>query len=107
MYQGTTPSITYTISGYDLTDKTVYVYFKSGSSLLVKTGDGVTVSYDSGTQKSTVVCTLSQEETLAMKKGSVKTQIRFIDSGGTALATSKASIRVNDVLQPVVISYSE
>ena len=107
MYQGTTPAVTYTIQGYDLSDMTVYATFLNGKDLLTKTGDDVLVTYDSDTQTSTIVVALTQQETLAMKKGSVKTQLRFIDENGNAYATSKAVIQVKDVLLQTVIEYTE
>ena len=107
MYQGTTPLNVFTIKGYNLTSAKVYVTFKQNNKLLLtkETGNGVSVSYDAEEQISTIVCSLSQEETLAMKKGSVKVQVRFIYENGDAYATNKAPISVDDILWPVVIEY--
>jgi hypothetical protein len=101
MYQGTTPAITFEIKGYDLTGATVFVSFKHGNDLLTKSN--VSVSYAGNI--STVVCELTQEETLAMKKGAVIVQIRFIYPDGQALATTKKAIEIEDVIYPAVISY--
>ena len=106
MYQGTTPAVTFTIKGFDLSGMTVYVTFKSATDILTKSAPDVIVSYDSEEEESTVVCKLTQAETLGMNKGSVKAQIRFIDSSGNAYATSKAVIQMNDVLYRAVITYS-
>ena len=103
MYQGTTPSITFDIKGYDLTDATVFVSFKRGSDLLTKTGEDVEVSYSDET--STVICHLSQEETLAMKSGGVIVQIRFIYENGQAFATNEKELEVKRVIYPEVIAY--
>lgn len=103
MYQGTTPAIVFSIKGYDLTDATVYVSFKRGNDVLTKTG--VEVSWDETTQISTVVCELTQEETLAMKRGAVVVQIRFIYENGQAYATNKKTIEMQDVIYPAVIEF--
>lgn len=105
MYQGTTPAVTFTIKGYDLTDMSVYVTFLNNRELLTKTD--VVVTFDNVTETSTIVCRLSQEETLAMKKGNVKAQIRFIDENNQAYATEKADISIDDVLYQEVIEYTE
>jgi len=104
MYQGTTPAVTFTIKGYDLTDTSVFVTFMNNRELLTKTN--VMVTFDDGTETSTIVCQLSQEETLAMKKGNVKAQIRFIDENNQAYATEKADILIDDVLYQEVIEYT-
>jgi hypothetical protein len=103
MYQGTTPAIVFKIKGYDLTEATVYVSFKQGHSVLTK--NSAAVSYDSELNTSTVVCELTQEETLAMKRGGVITQIRFIYENGQAYATDKKAIEMQDVIYPEVIQY--
>lgn len=103
MYQGTTPAIVFSIKGYNLTDATVYVSFKRGNDVLTKTE--VEVSWDETTQISTVVCELTQEETLAMKRGAVVVQIRFIYENGQAYATNKKTIEVQDVIYPAVIEF--
>ena len=105
MYQGTTPAVIFEIKGYDLSSATVYVSFKRGEDLLTKSGSDVQVSYSSAEQISTVVCSLTQEETLAMKKGTAIVQIRFIYENGQAYATEKGSVTVNDVIYPEVIAY--
>jgi hypothetical protein len=103
MYQGTTPSIVFTINGYDLTTATVYVSFKYGNEVLTKVSPTVQVSYDS--EKSTIVCPLTQEETLAITKSSAVAQIRFIYENGLAYATNKAEINVESVIYKEVIEY--
>ena len=103
MYQGTTPAIVYTISGVDLSAMKAFVSFKEGNTLLTKSGDEVSMSYSDET--TTIVCLLSQEETLAFARGTVETQIRFIDSNGMAYATNKAKVRVDDIIYKAVISY--
>ena len=105
MYQGTTPAIIYTVAGYDLSAMTAYVSFKYGSNILTKTGDDITMEYDSVSETTTIICALTQQETLAMSKGAADTQIRFIDSSGQAYATDKAKINVKDVIDKQIITY--
>lgn len=107
MYQGTTPAIPFTIKGYDLSDATVYITFFNNNNLMTKSGEDVETSYDEGTETSTIVCKLTQQETLDLKRGSVRVQIRFIYENGEAYATNKAVIEVNDVLLQEVIKFVE
>ena len=103
MRQGTTPAYTLTISGYDLTDKTVFVAIKERGKMLVLTGFRLSIAYDDGT--SAIVFSLTQEETLALPTGQAEVQVRFIDSSGIARATDIKTIPVERVLQPGVIEY--
>lgn len=103
MYQGTTPAIVFSVKECDLTGATVYVSFKRRSEVLTKTNVGV--SWDETTRTSTVVCELTQEETLAMKRGAVVVQIRFIYENGQAYATNKKAIEMQDVIYPEVIEF--
>lgn len=105
MYQGTTPAVTYSIMGMDVSAMTPFVSFKNGTEVLTKTGDSVVMEYDGGADITTVICYLTQQETLAMQPGSTKTQIRFIDSDGQAYATDKATLRVEDVIYKTIIQY--
>lgn len=105
MYQGTTPSIVFEIKGYDLSIAKVFVSFKRGQDILTKTDPDVQTSYDTEEEISTVVCSLTQEETLAMRQGDATVQIRFIYEDGQAYATNKAEVAVNDVIYKEVISY--
>ena len=104
MYQGTTPSIILQIEGMDLSTSTVYVSFKRGQDVLTKSG--VTATYDSEEDLSTITCPLTQEETLAFRAGTVIVQVRFIYSDGQAYATDKAEITVDNVIYPEVITYN-
>lgn len=105
MYQGTTPAVVYEIKDYDLSSATVFVSFKRGNDVLTKTAPDVAVSYDSGEQVSTIVCSLSQEETLAIKAGGIITQIRFVYENGQAYATNKKELEMLDVIYKEVIQY--
>ena len=103
MRQGTTPTYTLTVSGYDLTDKTVYVAVSSRAKRIIKSGDALSMAYGDGA--TSIVFGLSQEETLALSLGPAEVQVRFIDSDGVAKATDIQQIMVDRVLQPGVIVY--
>lgn len=105
MYQGTTPSIIYNVKNYDLTGAKVYVTFLRQNDLIVKSGIDITIAYDDDTKNTTVICPLTQEETLSLKQGSVKTQIRFIFSNGQAFATNIVALEVQNILYKEVITY--
>lgn len=105
MYQGTTPSVIYNIRNYDLTGAKVYVTFSRQNDILTKSGNDITIAYDDETKNTTVICPLTQEETLAMRQGAVKTQIRFIFSNGQAFATNIVALEVQNILFKEVIKY--
>ena len=107
MYQGTTPSIIYNVKAYDLTSATIFVDFKRGDNIFSKDSvhDGIQCSYSIADNISTVVCELSQEDTLAIKAGGVISQIRFIYEDGSAYATNEEEISVKRLIYPRVIQY--
>lgn len=105
MYQGTTPSIVYNVKNFDMTGAKLFVSFKQGTKDVITKTEGVTVVYDDIENVSTVVCPLTQEETLALKQGGVQTQIRFVFANGQAYATNIVSLDVRNVLLQGVISY--
>ena len=103
MRQGTTPTYTLTISGYDLTDKTVFVSVKVRGKLIVLDGNRLSIGYENGV--SAIVFALTQEETLSLGTGQGEVQVRFIAADGTAKATDIKPITVERILQPGVIVY--
>ena len=106
MYQGTTPTVRLRISGYDLTDKTVYVSFQHKRKLITKTGSSLIVTYDAEADESLILVPLSQKNTQEMED-TVQVQVRFIDVNGQAYATKKAEIDVDSVLYRKKIDYME
>lgn len=105
MYQGTTPTLVLRVKNRDLTGATVFVSIRTGTNVITKTGTDLAMT--ASDEDTIVVCTLSQIETLKLNEGDAQVQIRFVDSTGTALATTKAKARVNDVLYKRVIEYQE
>lgn len=108
MTRGTTPTITLTIKGYDLSSNTNYVTISQTSGTeLTLVGESVVASYDSETDKSTLQIYLSQEQTLAFsRKQNADIQLRTIDSEGTALASKIYHLNVNAILLEGVIEYA-
>jgi len=103
MRQGTTPTYTLVVEGYDLTDKTVYVTLRAGGKRVTLTGDRLTVVYDD--TDSTIAFRMTQQETFALPLGDVDVQVRFIDSNGVAMATVIKQVDNNRVLLNEVIDY--
>ena len=63
------------------------------------------MTYDSETNTTSIVFSLTQQETLAFKSGNVEVQIRFIDADGVAQATEIKLLPVLPVLFEEVIEY--
>lgn len=90
MYRGTTPTVTLTVDGMDLTAlSSLYITFRQNEgSLTPKTltkrnGDeGVSVTSD------TVTVKLTQKDTLGFSPGTVRVQLRGLMPDGTAVASS-------------------
>lgn len=103
MRRGTTPTITVEVDA-DLTGLQIYLAFKCGSKLVVKTDDDLNATYEE--DKTTIECILSQRDTLAFKSGGVcEVQIRAVDASGyPALATTIGSIPVERILQEGVLN---
>lgn len=46
MRQGTTPTFTLTVNGYDLTDKTVFVTIKGRGKSITLTGERLSIAFE-------------------------------------------------------------
>ena len=103
--RGTTPPLTFTVSGYDLTGWDVYLTFKPhGADEITKTGGQLVVEYDLDSDTSTVSVTLTQTDTLAMTVGLCEVNLRAArDNGAEAIATDVASVNVGRILHDGVI----
>lgn len=103
MRRGTTPEYLITIPGKNLTGMTVEVDITQGCAMITKAGDELSMS---GTSSGTTIAfRLTQEETLAMKPGKARVQVRFINSQGIAEATSIGQINVDPILRDGRIEY--
>lgn len=107
MINYTTPSITLEVEGADLTgNQDVYVTIVQGSIELTKKGTDLTVTYDSTTEISSIVFTLTQEESAQFAfSRSAQLQVNFINASGVRDATNIAQIDVLKNLLDEVIEY--
>ena len=107
MRRGPTPNYVLTIPGYDLTGCELYVSLEQYATLVTITNDRLECTYDQVKDESSIVFSLTQDETLAFKSGAAEIQVRFIDRDGEVQATEVKNIRVHPVLFEGVISYGE
>lgn len=104
MMQGTTPPYVLTVTGRDLTDKTVFVTLEGKDhNQVTKTGDDLTIAYSDN--DSTIAFRLTQEETFALKPGEVKVHVRFIDADGIADGTDIVTVENHRALLQKIIRY--
>lgn len=102
IYRGTTPSITLNVKGVDLSDASVWpiviVTIENGRSAFdVDRGSLAIASTDAGCS---VAFVLTQAQTLALSAmRTVHVQLRAKDSGGDAIASPVASVKVWDVIK--------
>lgn len=103
--RGTTPALAFTIAGYDLTGYALYLTFKSrGSDIVVKREAELDVAYDSEADATTITCSLTQEDTLAMPEGEAEVELKATDDGGaTVLWTKNVTVTVMRTLLEEVI----
>lgn len=94
--RGTTPSIPVTVP-MDLTGYTCYLSIGRKPRAPYFTADNSQMTAIYG-ETSTLVFTLTQEQTLACKAGTAYVQLRLID-GDTALASTMGEITVFDVVK--------
>ena len=101
MRRGTTPTITVEIDA-DLTNLNVHLALNAGA-LIVKDDDDLTIEIAGG--KTTIECTLTQEDTLAMTSGTnCEVQVRAYNSDGSmAMATTIGSIPVQRIIEDGVL----
>ena len=97
MRRGTTPTITIT-TDLDLTQASnLFVTFKQGDRVVVeKTLEDVTVT------ETSVICELDQNDTLALKDGMVRFQIRAT-LGDSKVASNVMAASVDEILKGGVI----
>ena len=101
MRRGTTPTITCKITGADLSGSNIYITIQQGGTEITILNPTVETTEDG----CIMVITLTQEQTLRLKKGVADIQIRWVDPNGTALATNVAQITVEKILRDGVIEY--
>ena len=108
MINYTTPTISLTVEGVDLSGMDVYVSLEQGKTELTKTGTDLIIEpiVGEGTTDTSITLTLTQEESAAFDFGkSVSVQVNFIDSSGVRDATEIKTIPVMRNLLDEVIEY--
>ncbi len=98
MTRGTTPTLTLSVEGVDLTTcKSLYVTLQQGGLKLTKqTGENLTVADDA-----TLQLYLTQEETLRFAPNQVQIQLRGITAEDIAFATNIQSVSTKNILLEV------
>lgn len=100
MKRGTTCKHTFR-TNVDLTNATVFVTYQQGkSTILEKTNDELEI------QARKLIVNLTQEDTLSFAANSTVTiQVRYVMADGTADASNKVTINVQDIIKDGEIAY--
>lgn len=106
--QGASPVLEITAIGTDITNATVYVTLDQGDVQITKSNykqndPSVTMRADGNDTDITVI--LSQEETLWLRPGSARVQLRWIFDDGTADASDMGRIEIGEALLKGVIRH--
>ena len=106
MINYTTPTISLTVEGIDLTEQDIYVSLEQVRAELTKKGDSLTVSYSEG--NTNITFDLSQEESAMFKFDKpVEVQVNWISVSGVRAATEIKTIGVMRNLLDKVIEYGD
>lgn len=95
MVKYTTPTITLTVEGVDITPHDIYVSFAQGNVELHKSGDDLTVTTETHEQvtDTVITLTLSQAESAMFKPNNlVRVQVNWISATGVRAATEIKSV---------------
>lgn len=100
MYQYTTETIIIGIEGIDFADVEEFrVKMRGVKGELLKIVD----ADDADTEDSTIRVALTQEETASLGKGFMQMQVRVVTTDGDVYASNKEKVKVDSVLDEVVI----
>lgn len=106
MIKYTTPTISLTVEGVDITAHDIYVTLEQGTTELIKTGSDLIVSTDEG--DTSIIFTLTQEESAMFDYNNrAAIQVNWITSAGVRSATEIKSIGVLRNLLDKVIAYGD
>ena len=108
MINYTTPTITLTVEGVDISANDIYVSLEQGKIELTKSGSDLIVTTDTHGQVTDTVITftLTQEESATFNFGkSVSVQVNYISAQGVRDATEIKTIGVMRNLLDEVIAY--
>ena len=107
MRRGTTPTLHVTVKS-DISDWTIYLALKCGRTLIVKTGDDLTISTDTQSQRTVTVieCVLTQKDTIMMTAGQeCEVQVRAVrNEGAEAVASDVVAVPVSRILQDGILN---
>lgn len=95
MIQKTTPTLTFTVSDFDLSSYDVYVYITQRGVEITKEPTDLTVTYSS--PGSTVEATLTETDTLSLMQGSALAQI-WATNGTDSVACEALPFTVSTIL---------
>ena len=104
--RGTTPYLSITVEGRDLTTAHVFVTIRQREKTLTKDGADVSCTYDSQEDTSELHVAYTQADTLGLADGAAELQLRWIYADGTAEESEIASITIGRVLKGGVIVYA-
>lgn len=110
MIRGTTPTLPIRIIGADIHLAKVFLTMedtRTGRQITLTAPGDFTVSWDAEAEATVGDVTLSQEQTLSMEAGSCIAQVRWVFPDGSAGATRRRQISVEDVIMKGVITYDE
>lgn len=108
MINFTTPTITLTVEGVDISSQDVYVTLEQGKQELTKTGADLTISTqtEEGVTDTIIVFMLSQEESALFRVNApVSIQVNWISASGIRAATEIRTIPVMRNLLDEVVEY--
>lgn len=110
MINYTTPTITLTVEGVDISGQDIYVTLEQGKIELTKSGEDLTVTTDTHDQvtDTVIVFVLTQEESAAFRFNSaVSVQVNWISSQGVRAATEIKTVGVMRNLLDRVVQYGD
>lgn len=107
--RGTTPKARLTAKSVNLTEKQLQITFTTGDRKIVKEtgGDDVAVSYDGETGNSIILVALNQAETLLLRAGAGRCQVRSISEMGKAGASKITGFVVDPILQDGLLEWRD
>lgn len=108
MINYTTPTISLTVEGVDITTNDVYVTLEQGNKELTKSGSDLTIAAETvgQTTNTNISFVLTQEESASFRfNSSVNVQVNWISSSGVRAATEIKNINVMRNLLDEVIEY--
>ena len=101
--QGTTPVLLIPIAGEDWTPCTIYLAIVTRGRVINRKSDSLLVTYDDGT--TIIAVPFTQEETLQMKAGEAKGEVKAISSDGNTMGTREFHFNILRTNIPFVVRF--